>query len=599
MFKSIRWKFITIYFLLVFMAMVIVGVFLINQFEQYHLGVVRDNLTQIANSLRISLKDMDWQKNKEDVQENITYYEKIGMEIYVIGRDTNFTIISSTNLSYLNENATEILEPDLILSSFNGDPGEKDIVPKEEGLTSSKNMVFPLYDEHSRVTGAIYLRQNLEEIYNTLDQSINILIRATILALFITIFVGYFIAKSVTGPINDVTIKAEKMARGDFEQVVEIKSDDEIGQLGNMFNYLMARLKSVLQEMSNEKQKMDTIITYMADGLIATTMEGKVIHANPRALEMLRIQEKDILEKHFDETFKQLNERLTIEYLQNSPAKWSGSQMIEMEYGITLRANYAPYMNEKGDLDGIIVLFQDVTEYEKLENMRKEFVANVSHELKTPLTTIKSYTETLLEGAMENQELGKQFLNVIDNEADRMARLVRDLLQLSNADYQQTKWDKKEVDLNYIVEKAVLNLSVSAKNKEQELNYKGLREGVSVWADENRIEQVLLNVISNAIKYTANGGCIDVSLEETQNHATIKITDNGMGIPKEDLPRIFERFYRVDKARSREMGGTGLGLSIAKQIIDVHEGMIKVDSRESGGTAVLIELPLLQEKMCN
>lgn len=577
------------------MAMVIVGAFLLQQFEQYHLGVVRGNLTQIAGSVMTTLEEIDWQNNKEEIQKNIGPYEKMGMEIYVIEKNNDFTIISSTNLSYWNQNAMYILDSNLIMSAFHGEIEEKDIVSGQENQISSKNMVFPLYDEHSRIAGAVYLRQNLEDIHKTLDQSKFILTRATLLALFTTILLGYLLAKSITGPINDVTIKAEKMAKGDFDQVVEVKSDDEIGQLANMFNYLTARLKSALQEMSNEKKKMDTIINNMADGLIAVTAEGKIIHANPVALEMLKLEGKTLANKSFDEVFYPLNQHLTLNHLTNQK-KWYGSEMIDMEKGIKLRAKYAPIIREDGDLEGLVVLLQDVTEHEKLENMRKEFVANVSHELKTPLTTIKSYTETLLDGAMESKELTTQFLTVVESETDRMTRLVQDLLQLSNLDFKQGRWNKKEVCINDIVKDAVLKIEVSAKNKRQQLVCKTSEEDTITYADKDKIEQVILNVLSNAIKYTSKEGRIEIAVQTVNNIGKIIIKDNGIGIPSKDLPRIFERFYRVDKARSREMGGTGLGLSIAKQIVEAHDGKIEIFSEEKEpGTSVVITLPTLEK----
>ena len=595
MFKSMRVKFITIYFLLVFMAMVIVGVFIIQQFEQYHLGVVRGNLTQIAESVMKTLQEINWQSNKEEIQKNIGPYEKMGMEIYVIEKNNDFTIISSTNLSYWQQNAMYILDSDLILSAFHGEIKEKDIISKLEHHRSSKNMAFPLYDEHSRIAGAVYLRQNLEEIYRTLDKSKSILTRATMLALFITIFLGYFLAKSITGPINDVTIKAQKMVRGDFDQVVDVKSDDEIGQLASMFNYLTAHLKSVLHEMSSEKKKMDTIINNMADGLIAANADGKIIHANPAALKMLKLEDEYMEEKSFDEVFYPLNNKLTLDYLTNHK-KWYGSEIIEMDKGIKLRSKYAPIIRKNKDLEGLVVLLQDVTEHEKLENMRKEFVANVSHELKTPLTTIKSYTETLLDGTLDNKVLATEFLEVVEGETDRMTRLVQDLLQLSNLDYQQAKWDKQRIDMKDVVEGVILKLKVAVDNKKQELTCNIPEEEMMVLADRDRMEQVISNILANAIKYTGHGGQIKIGMKIENDVGKITIEDNGIGIPEEDIERIFERFYRVDKARAREMGGTGLGLSIAKEIVEAHNGKIDIISRQNKeGTKVVITLPVLEK----
>lgn len=599
MFKSIRWKFIIIYFLLVFMAMIIIGVFLMQQFERYHLGVVSNNLSNLANTVITSLEAIDWQNNPNEVENNIRNYEQMGMGITVIKNDTNFTVVFSTNASYMGgngeANATNFLESDLILAAFNGEVKEKDIIQQDNKLNSSKHMVFPIRGDDDHVTGAVYLKGNLEDIYKTLQESQIIILRATFLALFITIILGYFIAKSITGPIKDVTVKAERMAQGDFEQVVEIRSDDEIGQLADMFNYLTAKLKTVLQEMSNEKQKMDTIIEYMADGLIAATKEGQIIHINSKALEMLGIDEEVCAVESFNQLFTSYDDQFKIEKFLEKEEDWTGNKIIDINNESILQASYAPFMDQNGDIEGIIILLQDVTEHQKLESMRKEFVANVSHELKTPLTTIKSYTETLLDGVIDDRDLSVNFLQVVDSETERMARLVRDLLQLSGLDFQQSKWNKKAVDLKKIIEEIILKLDVSVKNKKQQihLNLNDLKgNDTIIYADKDRMGQAILNLLGNSIKYTPEGGHIKIDICIQEDKLILEIEDNGIGIPEKDLARIFERFYRVDKARARELGGTGLGLSIAKEIIEAHEGTIEIFSQEGKGTKTVIRLPI-------
>ncbi|MDW7670964.1 MAG: ATP-binding protein [Bacillota bacterium] len=591
MFKSIRIKMITIYFLLIFIAMVIVGVFMIRQFENYHLGVERNNIISVSGSVAATLQNINWQGQQQEALENLSLYERVGMEIYVIERGSRFNIAASTNLTYLNENATHILEPDLILGAFNGHDMEKDVLAGSQGI-SSKNMAFPLYDENNRINGVVYVRKDLGDIYQTLDQSKFIMIRATLLALGITIILGYLIAASITGPIRDVTVKASKMARGDFDQTVEVKSNDEIGQLASMFNHLTARLKTVLQEISSEKQKLDTILTDMADGVIATTIEGTLIHINPRALAMLSLSREEAVQMTFDQLFQPINERLTLKAIRDDERGWSGNEVLDMRDGTKLRASYAPYRGEEEIIEGVVLLLQDITEHEKLEKMRKEFVANVSHELKTPLTTIKSYAETMLEGGIDDPELQERFLKVIDDEADRMARLVRDLLQLSNLDYQQMKWDPKPVNLLHLMDKAVRNMEHSIRQKNHSLQYEPPQEALYTYGDEDAIEQVIINIVSNAIKYTPDGGELRIYLEAEKSTVSLTVQDNGIGIPSQDMPRVFERFYRVDKARSREMGGTGLGLSIAQQIIEAHGGSIHLYSRENKGTRVVMRLPM-------
>ncbi|MDF2547707.1 MAG: sensor histidine kinase [Anaerosolibacter sp.] len=599
MFRSIRWKFITIYFLLVFMAMVIVGVFILQQFEEYHLGAVSENLERVArNTMLPELSKIDGlDANRSEVQNMIKNWQvALSDEIFVV--NTDFRIIASSNDSYIGKNVLDIVDEHLLLDGRAGRMAEgKDFVTDQttEEVKPVKNIVFPIEDAKGKSQGILYFRSDLGNIYKTLENSKNILIEATALALFITVVLGFFIARSVTEPITDVTVKAAKMAKGDFDQVVEVKSDDEIGQLASMFNYLTEKLKDTLSEISSEKSKMETILNYMADGLIAVNMQGHVIHANPSAMMMLNLSKDELIYGSYDELIHHLNGKLTLGYLSENNPDWTGSEIIRIKDSV-YQANYAPFKDEKDEKAGIVMVLQDITERQKLDNMRKEFVANVSHELKTPLTSIKSYTETLLDGAMENREMTEQFLRVVDSEADRMTRLVRDLLQLSSLDYKQVKWNKNHYDLVKIVQNSIMKVEMTAKNKNQALTY--ISQGDSMWGyfDSDKIEQVILNIVSNAIKYTPEDGEIKVFLEREENQGIIRVVDNGMGIPKEDIPRLFERFYRVDKARSREMGGTGLGLSIARQIVEAHEGCIDINSMYGEGTEVIIQLPL-EEKL--
>jgi two-component system sensor histidine kinase VicK len=593
MFKSIRWKFITVYFLLVFMAMLIVGVFIIQQFKEYHLNVVSDNLTKLAqDGLLKSIDNFeDLDAHKEEIQKDIDTWSKgLQEEIFIINHD--FQIIATSNNNLANRNAVEVLDDSLLTDGRNGQVREKDIIIKSRGITA-KNMIFPI---GKPVRGMLYLRADLSTIYETLDRSKLILTKATLLALMITILLGFFIAKSVTEPIIDVTAKAAKMAKGDFDQKVEVKSDDEIGHLAEMFNYLREKLKTTLSEISSEKSKLETILNYMADGLIAVDNTGRIIHANPSAMKMLNLSYDKIQHQYYDDIIGKLNKKLTIAYIKENNLDWMGSGIIGLN-GSIFHASYAPFKDEKEKKAGIVMVLQDITERQKLDNMRKEFVANVSHELKTPLTSIKSYTETLLEGALEDRELLENFLKVINSEVDRMTRLVRDLLQLSSLDYKKTQWNKQECDLVKVIENLLLKVSMTAKSKHQRISFFTKEENMIGYMDCDKIEQVILNIFSNAIKYTPEKGEIKIILNREKNDGMIYIQDNGIGIPAEDVPRLFERFYRVDKARSRELGGTGLGLSIAKQIIEAHQGTITIQSQHGVGTEVIIKIPLEEKAM--
>ena len=251
-----------------------------------------------------------------------------------------------------------------------------------------------------------------------------------------------------------------------------------------------------------------------------------------------------------------------------------------------LKASFAPYGNKQGQREGVVVVLQDITEQKKLDDMRKEFVANVSHELRTPLTTIKSYTETLMEGALEEKDLAQEFLGIIDGEADRMAFLVRDLLQLTRFDNKQVRLDITEIDLNDFLSRMVRQSQIHAEAKQQTLTFTPYEKPVIIYGDRDRISQVVNNIITNAIKYSLEHASIRVYITEDQDYYKVSVKDTGMGISREDLPRIFERFYRVDKARSRAMGGTGLGLAIAKEIMESHQGKLTAESEYGKGTTM-------------
>ena len=433
------------------------------------------------------------------------------------------------------------------------------------------------------------MSSDLKDIYNTIDESKGILTRATGLALTITIILGFLIASSITVPIRNLTKKAEEMAIGNFNQFVEVKSNDEIGQLANMFNYLTLKLKDTIEEMDIEKSKLNTIFEYMAEGVLAIDKSGKIIHINPIAADLLGIHGNF---KQYREELKIDLGELSLDYIDyekvNTLEGYTNAERGEIVY----RIKHAPFKNEGENIGGLIIVIQDITRDHKLENMRKEFVANVSHELKTPITTIKSYAETILENEMEIETQNK-FLQVINSECDRMNRLVKDLLQLSNLDYKKTDWKKENINPKELINNIVDKLHFSFVDKGQNLILNIGDNIPNIYVDRDGIEQVITNILSNANKYTEENKDIELSAYSNGRDFIFEVKDEGIGIDKEDQKRIFERFYRVEKGRSRELGGTGLGLSIAREIIKSHKGDIKIYSELNKGTKVIISLPLI------
>ena len=409
------------------------------------------------------------------------------------------------------------------------------------------------------------LEQNViekEAIEAQIQQSKALFISGISIFTIISIMIGVFVNKNIINPTTKLIKSAEKMASGDITRINKIddKKKNEITDLTEAFNYISVEMKQNLNEATRQKKQMETILLHMTDGIIAFGIEGEIIHINPAAITFLGLSKED---DTFDKIFKKINIDINLEkviYLEN----WTSSEQKVKVGNRYINMFFAPYKDENDRPAGMIVVIQDITEHVRLDNMRKEFVADVSHELKTPITSIMGYADTLLEGEYE-KEIQDKFLNVIASEARRMAKLVSDLLTLSRYDNSQAKIEKTEFDLGELVKKCQEKLQIEIDKKHQDTECFVTANVPPVSADKYGIERVILNILSNSIKYTRDFGKIKIYVGFVYNNAYVKIIDNGMGIPKEDLNRIFERFYRVDKARTREMGGTGLRIIYSKR----------------------------------
>ena len=435
--------------------------------------------------------------------------------------------------------------------------------------------------------------QELHHVINAQINQTKILILGTILVFSCIVFViGIFISEVVVKPINKMINNAQKIASGESVELVEVntskarkrkKKKTEIDSITNIISLMTGEMKQKLNDVNRQKREIEAILLHMNDGVLAFDEKGNVMHINPAAKALLNIE----TEKTFYEIFKKLNTNInmeTIMYLDN----WDEQKISIGEK--TVNVCFASYKDENDLSSGIIAVIQDITEHVKLDNMRKEFVADVSHELKTPITSIIGYADTLQDGDYD-KETQQKFLSVISSEGRRMANLVSDLLTLSRYDTKKMTREVTEFDLGELTKKCQEKLEIEIEKKKQNVECYVTADVPPIKADKNGIERVILNVLSNAIKYTQEQGNIKIYVGFVYNDAYIKVIDNGIGIPKEDLSRIFERFYRVDKARSREMGGTGLGLSIAKEIIEQNKGSIDIKSEYGKGTEVVIRIP--------
>lgn len=438
----------------------------------------------------------------------------------------------------------------------------------------------------------IYTIQELQNsnIQNEIiNKNIFVFIIITAAFVGISIIVIWFTSRVITRPIYKLIKSAEKIAEGEELKIDNSKRNTEIDGLIQAFDTMTVGLNENLNKVTRQKKQIETILQYMTDGIMAFDLNGNIIHINSAAITLLGLTEP---KNNFNEIFKSIDLDVNLEkiiYLED----WAKSERkiinVKDKY---LKIFFASFKDELERPAGAIVLIQDITEHVRLDNMRKEFIADVSHELKTPLTSIMGYAETLANSEYD-PEMQEKFLKVINNESIRMTKLVNDLLILSKYDNEQIECEKIEFNLGELVKSCLENLQIEADKKNQKVECFVTANVPTVKADKDGIERVVLNILSNSIKYTEDGGVIKIYVGFVYNDAYIKIIDNGIGIPEKDLDRIFERFYRVDKARTRKMGGTGLGLSIAKEILDKNNGRIDIKSKVGKGTEVVITIPTI------
>jgi two-component system sensor histidine kinase VicK len=594
LFRSIQVKLVFVYLLMILVAMELGGFYLLQSLEASYLKDFRYQLST-HGELLVGLLQRDLAEPftsdhpvRENIERAVRGYTNPGVRVWVL--DRNGVVLAAT--SGHEQLIGKRVENEDIAYALAGTPRDslwKDPDTAQPFAVSALPVRSP---EGDRVVGVIYLRESLENMYANLGRIRRTLLYATGLALGATVILGFALARTITGPIREVTRRAQEMAAGNFDQTITVRSQDEVGQLGRAFNLMTAQLKQTLADIRQEQSRLEAILANMADGLLALDAGGRIIKANPAAQRLLGQPEEALLGRTVGEVWPDLGLEEDVREAAERSSTVSRMLLLDANGGATAIQSYVTALQpDPGRPGGAVIVLHDVTELQRLENMRREFVANVSHELKTPLTTVKSYVETLLDGAVEDPALGTRFLRVVESETDRMVRLVRDLLSLSQMDQGMQGWDIGPVDLPTLVDEAVARLAVPAERKRLQVS-RHYQPGLEMAnADRDKLMQVLLNVLANAIEFTPEQGRVYVEVLKRGTMAEVVVRDTGIGIPKEDLPRIFERFYRVDKARSRMLGGTGLGLAIARQIVEMHGGQIGITSDLGKGTEVRFTVP--------
>lgn len=598
MVNKLQFKIVLILTVFITLVMTVIGTILLNNvlsyykedfitqmddfFDEQHTAILRESLS--GNNYVESLKD------------KLTAYSSfLGIDPY-----RSFYILDK-NGDFLDSNAdidnTNITKTPNLISAINGTPVSKD-------HSDSAVMDYALRIENEKRSVIIYISDTQYEMKSICAIIFSIIVQALLVGMVIAIVLSFILSSAISAPIKKITATATLISEGDFSQRVTVHSKDEIGILSHAFNSMASELKSNLDEISGEREKLSTIFSYLKDGVIAFDSAEKILHINQTAIDLLKEDYNPGMTP--SDFISLLGVDYSCEQLEKDTQAGDGklfydikfkNRVIDVNFGnFSFELSGKPYI-------GYIAVMHDVTEHFELELARREFVANVSHELRTPLTGIKGAAETIIENSDMPPELVSHFLQMIVSESDRMTRIVHDLLMLSRLDDNRVSWKISSFSPADLVRNRIEIMQHEAKSHNQQLTAENFGYNIpNITADREKIDQVLTNIIQNAIKYTQDGGSISVSLslkniKSEQNlkdgqYILVRVSDNGMGIPSDDIPHIFERFYRVEKARSSEKGGTGLGLAISKDIVLAHGGDITITSALDKGTSVCIYLPL-------
>ena len=586
MFRSLHMKLVLIMVLLILSLMTVVGAFLMNAVVRYYLDDFNTRMSSMFSAQDLYEDLTSPYEGEEDGVSGLQDVLRANMgELGVDGRTRYYFILDGTTGAYLAGSDDQLGQsldksPNVLSALATGEPATgsditADFMDVAIPITRGEvPYIIQIYDNRQTVTelnGSIFM----------------LIIQALIFGLISSVLLSFLLAKTMITPIERLTAGAKRVASGDFSRKLEVASKDEIGVLTATFNSMARQLQATIREAENERNKLDTLFLHMTDGVVAFSREGAVIQKNPAAEDMLGrpILPEDTYEGLFGD-LAPLEQILSLEQPGYQEAeRTAGSRSLELLL--------APFDQESGQ-GGVMVVIHDVTTQRRNEEMRREFVANVSHELRTPLTNIRSYAETLVDSAGDiPAAMEKNFLGVILNESDRMTHIVQDLLTLSRFDSGRSELKLERFSFSAAVRDIYNAVLMDAQRHGHTLTLDIAPDIPEMVGDRDRVLQVMMNVVSNAIKYTPDGGGqIAISAGRNPLRVWMEVSDNGIGIPEADRPRIFERFYRVDKARSRESGGTGLGLSIAKEIVDRHEGIIALVDRPGPGTTIRIELPI-------
>lgn len=597
-FRSIQFKIALIFALLILITLEIVGAYFVRQLEQQNLDTFKQQVqlpTYVTNSITKDLANPDVSTGNKDIKKILEDVSNSSItEIRVI--DSKGTIRGSSDFNNQTVVGQKTTDATIKQVLYTPKTFEKKIYDESNDKRYYVSIV-PLVNTSGNATttvGVTYVKANLENLYSNINDITVIFVTASLFAAILVLLITIVISRAITRPIDEMKKQTIRISRGDYSGKVRVYSNDELGQLADAVNNLSVRVEEAQESSEAERRRLDSVLSHMTDGVIATDRRGNVIIMNEAASTLLDQNEDDSIGKSILDILDLRNQYTLRDLLENQDEIMI--DLSDVEHEQILNAYFSLIQRESGFISGLVCVLHDVTEQQKIERERESFVSNVSHELRTPLTSMKSYIEALNDGAWKDPEVAPGFLKVTQNETERMMRMINDLLNLSRMDSGTSKLELELVNLNelfgYVLDRFDMMINADdGTGKKYTIKRDFTKRDLWVELDTDKIVQVIDNIMNNAIKYSPDGGEITCRLLETHKHVILSISDEGLGVPKKDLTHIFDRFFRVDKARSRAQGGTGLGLAISKEVIEMHKGKIWLDSSEGKGSTFYISLP--------
>ena len=576
-----------------------VGAVFVRQLEHQNLNTFKQTIelpSYVDNSLSEQLVNPNHKKANQKIKQILAEVNNNNIsEIRVI--DSQGVVRGTSNFDNRNMIGQKTTDQ-MVKTTLVNNRSHAENVYDNSNHTRYYVNIIPLVDNsNNNVVGVVYLRASLESVYSNINSITLIYLSAALITIVIGLLLAIIISQEITRPIEEMRKQTLRIARGDFSGQVRVMGNDELGQLAGAVNNLSIRVEEAQESSDSERRRLDSVLSHMSDGVLATDRRGNVTIVNNMALQLLGVEHEDELIGKSIIDVLDIRHDYTVRQLVNSEQKEMILDMSNSGSNLILNAYFSPIQRESGFVSGLVCVLHDVTSQQKEEQERKEFVSNVSHELRTPLTSVKSYVEALSDGAWQDKEIAPQFLKVVQDETERMIRMINDLLSLSRMDAGTTKLNLEYVNINelfnYILDRfdMIIKKEEDPKKKKYTIERFFTKKDLWVEIDTDKFTQVIDNIMNNAIKYSPDGGVITARLLETHNHVIMSISDQGLGIPRKDLGHIFDRFFRVDKARSRKQGGTGLGLAISKEVVNMLGGQIWVDSVEGKGSTFYISLP--------